>query len=329
VEIGPWEPNANARLLDELMGGIDGVCTTGDRPDGLPEMLKDVMLGAIDVQVTSGTPSVLNWLLKEAQRQGVSAADLSLFVRLPYDTTELVEVNAQLRGYPKVRLFEVDDQQHGTTSTKLAIKRGRERLVAMLAEGLSIDDACARLQFRLYLGDDLFLEAARLRAFREAWAAVVDEFKPRHDCSHTTWIQAVVSYPHEVKSSYDNIIRATLQAISAITGGCDGLTIPTPALPEGDVLARRVVRNIHNLLRDESFLDRVADPIGGSYSVEKLTDVLVNAMSANGEKGEGGEKVAAHPLLPLSPPSPLSPSIPNREELPLKSYYTRVDLEGM
>jgi len=329
VEIGPWEPNANARLLDELMGGIDGVCTTGDRPDGLPEMLKDVMLGAIDVQVTSGSPSVLNWLLKEAQRQGVSAADLSLFVRLPYDTTELVEVNAQLRGYPKVRLFEVDDQQHGTTSTKLAIKRGRERLVAMLAEGLSIDDACARLQFRLYLGDDLFLEAARLRAFREAWAAVVDEFKPRHDCSHTTWIQAVVSYPHEVKSSYDNIIRATLQAISAITGGCDGLTIPTPTLPEGDVLARRVVRNIHNLLRDESFLDRVADPFGGSYTVEKLTDVLVNAMSANGEKGEGGEKVAAHPLLPLSPPSPLSPSIPNREELPLKSYYTRVDLEGM
>ena len=329
VEIGPWEPNANARLLDELMGGIDGVCTTGDQPEGLPEMLKDVMLGAIDVQVTSGSPSVLNWLLKEAQRQGVSAADLSLFVRLPYDTTELVEVNAQLRGYPKVRLFEVDDQQHGTTSTKLAIKRGRERLVAMLAEGLSIDDACARLQFRLYLGDDLFLEAARLRAFREAWAAVVDEFKPRHDCSHTTWIQAVVSYPHEVKSSYDNIIRATLQAISAITGGCDGLTIPTPTLPEGDVLARRVVRNIHNLLRDESFLDRVADPFGGSYTVEKLTDVLVNAMSANGEKGEGGEKVAAHPLLPLSPPSPLSPSIPNREELPLKSYYTRVDLEGM
>jgi methylmalonyl-CoA mutase N-terminal domain/subunit len=72
---------------------------------------------------------------------------------------------------------------------------------------------------------------------------------------------------------YTNLIRATLQAISAITGGCDGLTIPTPALPEGDVLARRIVRNIHNLLRDESFLGRVADPIGGSYTVEQLTDV--------------------------------------------------------
>ena len=74
------------------------------------------------------------------------------------------------------------------------------------------------------------------------------------------------------------MIRATLQAISAITGGCDGLTIPTPTLPEGDVLARRVVRNIHNLLRDESFLARVADPLGGSYTVEQLTSALASSL---------------------------------------------------
>jgi hypothetical protein len=128
VEVGPSEERANARLLEALMGGADAVQVTGDDMTGLPELLKDVMLGAIDLQVSSGTPAVLNWLLKEAQRQGAPASELSLFVRLPFDTTELFGVNELLRGYPRVRLFEVDDQQHGTTSTKSAIERGRERL---------------------------------------------------------------------------------------------------------------------------------------------------------------------------------------------------------
>jgi methylmalonyl-CoA mutase len=166
-----------------------------------------------------------------------------------------------------------------------------------------------------------------MRAFREAWAAVVDAFKPEHDCSHTTWVQAVVSYPAETKSAHENLIRATLQAISAITGGCDGLTIPTPSLPEGDALARRIVRNIHNLLRDESFLDRVGDPIGGSYSVEQLTSTLVKALT--------DRECAAQPAASAAVTSsavekqvPLA-GLPNREDIPLKSYYTRVDLEGM
>ena len=119
-------------------------------------------------------------------------------------------------------------------------------------------------------------------------------------------------------SAYDNLIRATLQAVSAVSGGCDGLTIPTPKLPEGEVLARRIVRNIHNLLRDESFLDRVADPLGGSYTVEQLTTTIAKALTSR----ESANQPVASGQQPTA-------SIPNREEIPLKSYYTRVDLEGL
>jgi methylmalonyl-CoA mutase len=134
-----------------------------------------------------------------------------------------------------------------------------------------------------------------------------------------------VSYPAETKSAHENLIRATLQAVSAITGGCDGLTIPTPQLPEGDVLARRIVRNIHNLLRDESFLDRVADPIGGSYTVEQLTSTLVKALTDR----ESAAQPAASSQQPVASSQQPVAGLPNREEIPLKSYYTRVDLEGM
>src|SRR5690606_40584758 len=108
----------------------------------------------------------------------------------------------------------------------------------------------ARLQFTLPLGDDLFPEIARLRAFREAWAAMVGARHPEQACSANTWMQAEVSYPAP-GSGHTDLIRATLQAVGAVIGGCDGLTIPPPVLPEGQKLARRVVRNIHHLRQDE------------------------------------------------------------------------------
>jgi methylmalonyl-CoA mutase len=250
----------------------------------------------------------------------MAPTDLSLCLGLPHDA-DVRDLKDRIAKYPRIRLFSISDGV--SRNTQEALEQGRMLLQRLLDQGYTIDDACARLQFRLHLSDDLFHEVARLRAFREAWAAVVDEFKPEHDCSHTTWVQAVVSYPAETKSAHENLIRATLQAVSAITGGCDGLTIPTPALPEGDVMARRVVRNIHNLLRDESLLGRVADPIGGSYTVEKLTDVLVQSM-ATGHELRASSSAAAK-LEARS--SKLEARIPNREEIPLKSFYTPVDTE--
>ncbi|MEO8067139.1 MAG: methylmalonyl-CoA mutase family protein, partial [Flavobacteriales bacterium] len=278
------------------------------------------MLAAIDLQVEQGTPATLRWLIKEAEKQGVAHAELSLCADLPHDT-DVTDLKDLVAPFPLLRLFDVDDQRAGAdviSSASDAFHRGKAVLEKLLAVGFSIDDAAARIQFRLHLGDDLFVEAARIRAFREAWANVISSFSPTHNCSHTTWIQAVVTYPPDIKSPYDNCIRATLQAISAITGGCDGLTIPAPPLREGDVLARRVVRNIHNLLRDESFLARVADPLGGSYTVEQLTTTLAKALN---------DRVSADQPEARSP-QPVA-SIPNREEIPLKSFYTALDTKDL
>ncbi|MBP7515249.1 MAG: hypothetical protein KA791_11920, partial [Flavobacteriales bacterium] len=316
IEVDASDAGANDLLLEGLMGGADSASVTGDL-SRLPEVLKDVLFGAIDLQLRGDGSGALRWLLHEAEREGIRPAELSVCAGLPHDLA-VADMQEALQAYPLVRLFEVE-----STTSDDALRTGRHVLRRLLASGFSTDNACARIQFRLRLGDDLFFEVARLRAFREAWAAVVDEFKPQHDCSHTTWVQAVVSYPAETKSAHENIIRATVQAISAITGGCDGLTIPAPALPEGDVLARRVVRNIHNLLRDESFLARVADPLGGSYTVEQLTSSLATSLEPRAASaGRDESKLEARG-------SQLETGIPNREEIPLKSYYNRVDTEQL
>jgi methylmalonyl-CoA mutase len=320
VGIDASAPAANKLALEALMGGADALEVYG-KPSDPNALLKDVWVGAIDLAV-DGDDAMLDQLLALHKQQNTPDAEVSLCLGLPHDA-DVGGLKDKVARYPRVRLFSVSDgpiHQSPSTirQTADALEQGRMLLQYLLNQGYTIDDACARLQFRLHLGDDLFLEVARLRAFREAWAAIVDEFKPEHDCSHTTWVQAVVSYPNDAKSPYDDLIRATLQAVAAITGGCDGLTIPTPALPEGDVLARRVVRNIHNLLRDESFLGRVADPLGGSYTIEQITTTLAKALT-NRESANQPEARSPQPEA----------GIPNREEIPLKPFYTRIDTEGI
>ncbi|MFN3876632.1 MAG: methylmalonyl-CoA mutase family protein, partial [Flavobacteriales bacterium] len=316
--------DANKLALEALMGGADALECRG-KPKDLRALLKDVWVGAIDLQL-DGDAAMLHELLALHAEQNTPQTDVGICLGLPHDADVRSLISA-LIPYPRVRIFNVSDQASGgaagLSGSREALRQGKQLLQRLIDQGCAIDDACARLQFRLHLGDDLFLEAARIRAFREAWASIVDAFRPQHDCSHNTWIQAVVTYPAGTRSAHENVIRATLQAVSAVVGGCDGLTIPTPDLPEGEALARRVARNIHNLLRDESFLDRVADPLGGSYTVEKLTDVLVSAMIEN-----GGSVAAAAPS-PLSAAPPPSPSIPNREEIPLKPFYTEADTKDL
>ncbi|MCC6939353.1 MAG: methylmalonyl-CoA mutase [Flavobacteriales bacterium] len=321
IPVNASDPQANDLLLDGLMGGADGVELHGNVND-LPAAVKDVLLDAIELQVRSGSIEALHWLIAEADRQKIQRNTFSLCAGLPHDV-DLAGVRMLVNDCPLVRLFEVGDERIPGNPDPIAttldmISQGRASLQRMLDDGFSIDDAAARIQFRLLLGDDLMLEAARIRALREAWSGIVASFSPAHACSHNVWIQCMVQYPSKVSSPHENVIRATLQAISAITGGCDGLTIPAPVLPEGDPLARRVVRNIHNLLRDESFLARVADPLGGSYTIEKITSTLVMALTHR----ESAD-------LPMASGQQPTASIPNREEIPLKSYYTALDIKDL
>jgi methylmalonyl-CoA mutase N-terminal domain/subunit len=307
--------DANQPLLEDLMGGADAAIIQAPA-ERMPNVLADVLLAGVDLQFVQGSTELLHWLVQEARRQGMKPAELSGCIGLALDA-ECGPLASEVEAMPLLRLFNIRAESGSLQADQAAIQQGQQLLERMLAEGWAIDNATARVQFTLTLGDDLFHKVARLRAFRAAWSGVVATFNPEHACSENTWLHAEVGYPKE-STGHTDIIRATLQAVSAVIGGCDGLTIPPPLLPEGEKLARRVVRNIHHLLKDESFLARVADPIGGSFSVEQITGALADAQATSSV----ASKLEA-------PSSQLVAAIPNREEIPLKSFYTRVDTEGM
>ncbi len=129
-----------------------------------------------------------------------------------------------------------------------------------LAEGRRV--AC--LGFAM--GSNHFMEIAKLRAVRLLWPQVRAAFGL--DDTPVLIHARTASENKTLFDPYVNLLRVTTEAVSAILGGCDLLTI-TPCGFDA-----HLADNVHHILREESHLDKVADPGAGSYYVEALTDAL-------------------------------------------------------
>ncbi|RPH68991.1 MAG: methylmalonyl-CoA mutase [Myxococcaceae bacterium] len=144
--------------------------------------------------------------------------------------------------------------------------------------GMAVDDFAARLSFFWDVHNDFFEEIAKFRAARRIWARVMrDRFGARDPRSWQLRTHAqTAGVSLTAQQPYNNVVRTALQALAAVLGGTQSLHTnsldETYALPteESVTLALRT----QQLSAHESGVDRVADPLGGSYYVEYLTDEM-------------------------------------------------------
>jgi len=140
--------------------------------------------------------------------------------------------------------------------------------------GLPVAQAVAHLQIELGVGTGFFLQIAKLRAARMLWAQVVRACGLDDEAAATLHLHARTS--RRALTSFDkhvNLLRGTTEAMAAVLGGADSLNVAPfdEALGLPSPLARRLALNTHTILREESHLDAVVDPAGGSWYVEYLT----------------------------------------------------------
>ncbi len=158
-----------------------------------------------------------------------------------------------------------------------AVAQGIEYLDILTAEGYPVDTIAGRIRFSFSISNDLLVEMAKLRAVREAWARVVEHYKPTYGCTPATLIHGRTSdWEMTVADAYNNIIRATTQVFAGICGGADQLSVRPfdAAFRDPTGFSKRVAVNVHHILREEGRMGKVADPLGGAWYLEYLTDRL-------------------------------------------------------
>lgn len=157
-----------------------------------------------------------------------------------------------------------------------AIATGAAYLRILTAAGLTLEEALGLVEFRLAATDEQFPTIAKLRAARRLWARVVEL---SGGAAEVAGMRQHVVTSRPMLSKYDpwvNMLRGTVAAFAAGAGGAEAVTVVPFDITLGvpDALGRRVARNTSSLLISESHVARVADPAGGSYAVERLTDDL-------------------------------------------------------
>jgi methylmalonyl-CoA mutase len=166
-----------------------------------------------------------------------------------------------------------------------AVGAGVDRLAARTAAGASVDDAASSTTFAFAVGSLYFVEIAKLRAVRLVWAQVVAAFGfADPDSARARLHVRTARINKSLYDPYANLLRATTEALSAAIGGCDRLAVEAFGFEE------HLAVNVQRILKDESLIDAVADPAGGSYYVEALTDALGRAAWAEFQQveAEGG-----------------------------------------
>jgi methylmalonyl-CoA mutase len=186
--------------------------------------------------------------------------------------------------YPGLRALTVDSLPYheagGSAAQELgaSIATGVAYLRELTEAGLSVEQACAQLEFRYAATADQFLTIAKLRAARRLWARVAEVCGAPGAGAQAQ--HAVVSPVMMTRRDpWVNMLRATIATLAAGVGGAESVTVLPfdHALGLPDAFARRIARNTSTILVEESHLSRVIDPAGGSWYVERLTDELAEA----------------------------------------------------
>lgn len=167
----------------------------------------------------------------------------------------------------------------GATSAQdlgFSVATGVRYLRALTDAGMPLDRAARQLTFSYSVGCNFFLATAKLRAARVLWTRVLEACGVDGDAAGMTMHVRPSRRVLTTRDPWVNMLRNTVCCFAgAIAGAASITSVPfDAALGLPDDLSRRIARNTQIILQEESHLDRVADPAGGSWMVERQTEQL-------------------------------------------------------
>jgi methylmalonyl-CoA mutase len=158
-----------------------------------------------------------------------------------------------------------------------SISMAIEYLDKLTCRGISADEAASKMRFSFGTGSGYFMEIAKLRAARILWSLIADAYAPADKEAFRMEIHSVTKVWNDtVDDPYINMLRSQTEAMSAVLGGTNSLTVNPfdMAVNIPGEFSERIARNQQLILKEEAWFDKVTDPSAGSYYIENLTALI-------------------------------------------------------
>jgi len=206
---------------------------------------------------------------------------------------EMIKITAPLPRYRAISIggnLFTDAGAYLYQEMGFSLSQGNEILNKLIEKGIKPDVAAKKIKFDFGVGSNYFMEIAKFRAARWLWAEIVKAYHPvcTHDCSNRAEddtcrcaakmnIHAITSkFNQTLYDPYVNMLRTQTEAMSAIIGTVDSLTVRSfdETFEVPTEFGNRIAVNQQLLLKEESHFDKITDPSAGSYYIENLTGAL-------------------------------------------------------
>jgi methylmalonyl-CoA mutase len=299
---------ANRKALMILMKGIDSLGFIITNPETVSEtnfqiLLKDIHIDVVELNFLCNgkAKETLEILEKISSERGLEsekihgAIETDPLGRLMVNGTLCISVESgfdylssltkSAAALPNIRTIHLNashfNNSGGNIVQELAfgISMGSEYLSQLTDRGSSTDEAASKIRFSFGIGSGYFTEIAKLRAARLLWSVVVNGFKSSNvECSGMSIHCVTSEWNKTVYDPYVNMLRTQTEAMSAILGSTDSLTVEPFDIVfiNPDEFSERIARNQQLILKEEAYFDKVADPAAGSYYIENLTSLIAD-----------------------------------------------------
>jgi len=261
------------------------------------DLLKDVLPQYIQIWLkpSSDAPSVLEDFISWYGHKGLRNAELSggliwdsFAVALSRQIDkekikgELLQIQDITKIFPNFKGICVDASvyhnagSHAVQEIGYSLALAVEILDNMTEAGIGADEFFNNLFVKSAVGSHYFMELAKVKTLRIAFHQLAALYEINISPAEISIFAETSKWTKSALDPYNNILRNTSEAMAAIIGGCNTLQVhPHDSgynLP--DTFSKRMARNISNILKEESYFDKVIDPSAGSYYVESLINNL-------------------------------------------------------
>lgn len=289
--------DANKTALDVLTKGVTSLGFKVAAPEDVAILLKGIALDKVEINLTCCPGKVVEVAkalvatvqaagagdtfrgsidynpLRRQFRHGVEGVDAAAIAA---KACELLDIVAPV---PALRCLTVDSDILANAGAFIyqelgyALAWGAQWMTLLTDAGRTAEEVAMRIKFNMCVSSNFFMEIAKFRAARMLWAQIVKQYGADEAAAKMLVNATTSRFNQTIYDAHVNLLRSQTETFSACVAGVDSI-VTTPfdtPYKTPDAFSERIARNQQFLLKEESHMDKVVDPAGGSYYVEELT----------------------------------------------------------
>lgn len=289
------EKDCNQEILSALQQGADALIIHLHGTENLHEILKGVMTEFIQLYfVPRSSPRILfnqiiEWIESLHVKPGMLKGAIiwcptSDLIKRKGDFQENIKLGVEMiqklssfRDFYPMTLdlaIYADSGANGIQQSFLGLGEMVDMMDAFIKNAVSTAMIFDNMAVFCSVGDQFFPEIAKLKSVRILLQELAYNLGQEIPSTSLHFIVASSTWSKSLIDQHSNLIRQTYEAMAAVLGGANSVWIRPVMGDKATELEKRIARNVSNILKEESYLDKVMDPSAGSYYIDSMVEHL-------------------------------------------------------